>query len=461
MLSVLFVDDNPAFLEVFESLSEQSREITMATAESVKEAQKILSQKSFDAIVLDYDMPETNGIEFLKILRSRGDTTPVIMFTGASQEKAAMDALNYGADGYIKKGTDPHPQFRELLIMVEKSVDRKRSLKSSAPMRKVVSEMINFSSDPSFAVGSDGVVLAWNDAMERLTDILASEILGKGDNTYAEPFFGKKKKMLVDLLFDTDDEIKKQKYMLLSRVKRGPVVAVTTGMKPNRENWTLWMKAMPAYDSEGNFMAAIGSVRDITDTISDMPFKNGVIEGEKFPLPVSPAGNTDESRILENILGKSTGYYREGVRLYLEEKNFPAAIAAFDQAIRIDEKLPQAWNDRGLCYREQNDLAEALRSFLRAVELDPENIELLYYLGETLERIGVMYMNTKYLESAVETFKKVVDKMPDNADGWAHIGVCLKDLGRTGESRFYFDRARDIKAANRDTPIVRKRDELL
>ncbi len=460
MLSVLFVDDNTAFLEIISILADQSREMTMCTAESVKKAQKILAGKSFDAIILDYEMPEVNGIEFLKILRSRGDTTPIIIFTGASQEKAAIDALNNGADGYIKKGTDPAQQFGELLTMVERSVEKKRTMKSPAFTRKVVSDIIDFSSDPSFAIDPDCVVLAWNESMERLTDIPAAEILGKGNNIYAEPFFGKKKKMLVDLLFDSDEEIRKQKYMLVSRIRRGPVVAVTTGTRHDNQKWTLWMKAMPAYDSEGNFMAAIGSVRDITDSITDVPFK-GEDEQEDLLSPATGAVNAGpETGVLKRVPGRSAGLYQEGRRLFREERDYLAAIAAFDEALKNDDKLAHIWNDRALCYRELNDLAEALRSFLRAVELAPDDPDMLNNLGETLERIGIMYMNTKYLESAVETFKRVVNLVPDNADGWAHIGICLKDLGRTGESRFYFNRARDIRASVTEVPAAVRRNEV-
>ena len=45
------------------------------------------------------------------------------------------------------------------------------------------------------------------------------------------------------------------------------------------------------------------------------------------------------------------------------------------------------------------DYDEALKSFLRAVELAPGNAEILYELGETLEQMGVMQMNNKYLEA--------------------------------------------------------------
>ena len=105
------------------------------------------------------------------------------------------------------------------------------------------------------------------------------------------------------------------------------------------------------------------------------------------------------------------------------------------------------------------DHTSALKSLLRAVELSPDNPEFLFNLGETLEMIGVMYMSNKYLDSAIQTFKMVVNQMPNNASAWNHLGVCFKEMGKTDESKFYFDRARDITLWKKDTPIRRKRDE--
>jgi tetratricopeptide (TPR) repeat protein len=107
------------------------------------------------------------------------------------------------------------------------------------------------------------------------------------------------------------------------------------------------------------------------------------------------------------------------------------------------------------------DNKSALKSLLRAVELAPENPELLFNLGETLEMIGVLYMSNKYLDSAIQTFKMVANQMPNNANVWNHIGICYKEMGKTEESKFYFDRARDIHIWKKDSPIIPNRDKFL
>jgi DNA-binding response OmpR family regulator/Flp pilus assembly protein TadD len=463
LLSVLLIDDEPALLEVLKLFSERSREMSVHTAQSAIEALKILPEKTFDAIIVDYDMPDLNGIEFLKILRSEGDTTPVIIFTGVGHEHTAIEAINNGANFFLQKGEDPQMQFRELVTMVKTAVERTYLGRNLGTTKRIISDMINFSSDPSFAIDREGRVVAWNAPMEQLTDFKASDILGKGDYAYSEPFFGTRRKMLINLIFEPDDVIKQQKYMIVSRVAKGPIIAVTKAVKKDGGDWTIWTKAMPVYDGQGNFIAAAGMMRDVTAT-----FKDVIIRDESQDAAANLAAEVASKRsskpagkMFDKILGKASAQYKEGVILYIREKKYTEAIAAFDKALEIDDKLPHVWNDKGLCYREMGDNISALKSLLRAVELAPENPELLFNLGETLEMIGVLYMSNKYLESAVQTFKMVANQMPNNASAWNHIGVCYKDMGNPDEAKFNFDRARDIHIWKKDTPIVPKREEFL
>jgi len=459
MYSVLLVDDEPALLEMMVLLSRRSSEIAIEGAPSAKEALMMLADKSYDAIILDFDMPDIDGIAFLKIIRSHGDTTPVILFSGVGGENTVIEALNNGADFFVRKDDDPRRQFHEIADMVRRGVERRFAGRAHGTTQKIIADMINFASDPSFAIDHEGKVIAWNDAMEQLTDIPAKIILGTGDYAYAEPFFGKKKKMLIDLIFASDRDITDHKYMIVNRVRKGQIVAVTTGTRQDKGPWTLWMKAMPAYDSKGNFIGAVGAIRDITSTIGDVPLAK---EEDKTGAEIKGENKNPSDRgLFDRFLGKAVVQYRKGLIEFTKNLNYRAAIEDFDRALAIDPKLACAWSDRGLCFRALNEHSEALKSLLRAVELAPENPEMLFNLGETLETIGVLYMSNKYLDSAVKTFQMVVNQMPNNANAWNHIGVCMKEMGKSEQSKFYFDRARDIKIWNKDTPIVPKRDEYL
>jgi Tfp pilus assembly protein PilF len=301
--------------------------------------------------------------------------------------------------------------------------------------------------------------------MEQLTDTPASALIEKNDYLYAEPFFGTRRKMLANLIFEPDDEIKRHKYMIVSRVAKGPIIAVTKGLKRDGSEWTLWMKAMPVYDGQGNFIAAVETVRDITATFKDIVIHDETQDAVANITEAATRQTSKPTGLVNKLLGTSSGktssFYKEGVMLYLKEKKFPEAIVAFNNALEIDDKLPYVWNDRGLCFREMGDNKSALKSLLRAVELAPENPELLFNLGETLEMIGVLYMSNKYLDSAIQTFKMVANQIPNNSNVWNHIGICYKEMGKPEEAKFYFDRARDIHIWKKDTPIIPNHDKFL
>jgi len=462
--TVLCIDDEVALLDTLRLMFERTSGITVQSAQSAKEALEILTRKTFSAIIVDYDMPEINGIELLKILRKQGNTTPIILFTGIGGERVAIEALNSGANYFVKKGEDPQFQFRTLADLVLKLAEQKVFQRTPGTTPRMIADMINFSSDPCFALNEGGIVVAWNDSMEHLTGVPVSSIIGKGDGIYAEPFFGTRKKMLPNLIFEPDEEIKRQKYRIISRVHDGPITAVTRGKKKDGSDWTIWMKAMPLFDDQGNFVASIGTVRDVTATFGDVITEDPVVdEAGEGADHTSPEPKKPAKGMFTKMLGKSSihGHYKRGVILFTKEKKFKEAVEAFDQALAIDDNVPYVLNDRGTCLRELGDFTNALKSVSRAVALDPDNPEFIFNLGETLETIGVMNMNNKYLESATQSFKMVVDRMPNNVSAWNHLGICYNKRGKAEESKFYFNRARDITLWKKDTPIVRKRDEFL
>ena len=127
MISVLYVDDEPGLLEITRRFLERSGEFTVTPIMSAGEALRVLREGRHDAIVSDYQMPEMDGIAFLKALRASGDLTPFIIFSGKGREEVVIEALNNGADFYIQKGGDPLAQFAELANKIHHAVKRRRA----------------------------------------------------------------------------------------------------------------------------------------------------------------------------------------------------------------------------------------------------------------------------------------------------------------------------------------------
>ncbi len=72
-------------------------------AETGAIASDILASQPIDLIVLDYRLPDTDGIEFMKGLRSRGIDTPVIFVTTADSVQLAVEAMKLGAEDFVQK----------------------------------------------------------------------------------------------------------------------------------------------------------------------------------------------------------------------------------------------------------------------------------------------------------------------------------------------------------------------
>ena len=68
-------------------------------------------------------------------------------------------------------------------------------------------EIIDFLPDAMFVIDSLGTVVAWNKAMEEITGVPASKMLGKGNFEYAVPFYGEPKPMLANLVLEGDSEL--------------------------------------------------------------------------------------------------------------------------------------------------------------------------------------------------------------------------------------------------------------
>ena len=124
MINVLYVDDEPALLELTKLFLEQSGEFSVDIIVSAQEAAGLLRDHHYDAIISDYQMPGMNGIEFLRQVRQSGNLIPFIIFTGKGREEVVIEAIDSGADSYLQKGGDPRVQFAELGQKIRQMVRR-------------------------------------------------------------------------------------------------------------------------------------------------------------------------------------------------------------------------------------------------------------------------------------------------------------------------------------------------
>ena len=127
MNHILYVDDELALLDVGKRFLEQSGKFNVDIITSAQEALTLLNSANYDAIIADYQMPDMDGIEFLKKVRSSGNIIPFILFTGRGREEVVIQALNEGADFYLQKGGEPKSQFAELSNKIRYAITRRHA----------------------------------------------------------------------------------------------------------------------------------------------------------------------------------------------------------------------------------------------------------------------------------------------------------------------------------------------
>jgi PAS domain S-box-containing protein len=444
-ITLLYVDDEPVMLETLKLFLERDPEFRVVTALSAKAALALLEAGGYDAIISDYEMPEMDGIQFLKIVREKYPRIPFIIFTGKGREEIVIESLNNGADYYVKKGGDPRSQFAEISSKVKHAVDLRENqakvarlnrlylvlsrineaivrihdrgmlmeevckiavqeggfirawfgfedpdtrevaamvasgtldgfftdvhesagkfpegsglaitairqgqpsisndilqdpgmltwvdearssgyraaasfpistcrksrgaitfyaqapdsfteteialladlsedisyalemIDVEASRRRIQTELeqsqrrlagiINFLPEPTFAIDRAGMIIIWNQAMERLTGVSADEVLAKGDFEHSLRIVGTRRPALIDLIGKSDEELSRSGYTAIVRNHHTVRAEITVRNPPGSSPAVLRLTASPLYDEKGQRAGAIESVQDIT-----------------------------------------------------------------------------------------------------------------------------------------------------------------------------------------------------
>ncbi len=264
MYRILYVDDEPSLLDIGKLFLEASGDFNVTTALSPPDGIRMLEQEQFDAIVSDYQMPGMDGIQFLMEVRKCFGQVPFILFTGRGREEVVIQALNSGADFYLQKGGEPDSQFAELSHKIRQAVQQKQASVRIRDHERRETDIINFLPDATFAIDTQGVVIAWNHAMEEMTGIKKEDMIGKGDHAYTIPFYGERRQQLLDLI-DLDDAEIRSKYQY-ARKKENTLYAETfCPALYGGKGAYVWATGSPLFDARGDRIGAIESIRDITE----------------------------------------------------------------------------------------------------------------------------------------------------------------------------------------------------
>lgn len=139
--AVLVVDDQPHIREVCCQTLERAGYAVVGAGDGA-EALRALAEADFDAAVLDIVLPDTSGLELLRVIRDRNPDTVVVMVTGFASLDTAMEAVRLGAYEYLRKPFGA----ADLARIVERGIEsrrlRGRNDELLAELRRVNDELL-------------------------------------------------------------------------------------------------------------------------------------------------------------------------------------------------------------------------------------------------------------------------------------------------------------------------------
>ncbi len=117
---VLVIDDDVPFCEMLKTfLTKKGFEVTNVF--NSQDAKQAIDNDYYDIVLTDVRLPDSDGIELLKYIKSKSFTSQVILMTGYTEIKTAVNAMKLGAFDYVSKPINPD----ELVLTIKQALDKK------------------------------------------------------------------------------------------------------------------------------------------------------------------------------------------------------------------------------------------------------------------------------------------------------------------------------------------------
>ncbi len=177
MIKLIIADDMVIFRESLKFIMEQDEDISvLKCAGNGKEAWELCKELSPDLVLMDLAMPECDGVEGTKLIKSTDPSIKVLVLTTFNDDLNVSRALANGADGYVLKEVKP-----DELIMAVKAVYKGFKILQQSAFNMVMERINTKDSDRDASEGRIKVVLT-----EREKAIISLIVDGKSNKEIAD-----------------------------------------------------------------------------------------------------------------------------------------------------------------------------------------------------------------------------------------------------------------------------------
>lgn len=253
-------EEDPIFVKMVEdSLRESGGLYQVERISSGDACLKKLQSERFDLLLLDYLLPDGEGLDWLRQYNEMGIAIPTVFVTAKGDPRLAIEAMKEGVFDYINRSAECAKAFPFVVnraiegygLMVEKVRLQKELIETKNFLESIVEK----AGDAISVVDLDGKVLYWNEGAQQIYGYSGEEVLGKKLSVFLCPR-------------DETSKAEEKRLMrsLMTRVKKGeviPNVEVKRQTKDGKEIVTS-MTISPLRDAEGKIIGASRICKDIT-----------------------------------------------------------------------------------------------------------------------------------------------------------------------------------------------------
>ncbi len=322
-------------------------------------AEEILGQKTRD---WDWKMIRKDGSNFLAGMHPSLHT----LTTGEPCKNVVAGVRNAVTDQLFWININTSPLFKDVqskpyavVISFSDITEQKLAEDAEQESKSKLEAIIEFLPDATFVIDMDGRVIAWNRAMEEMTGINKKDMIGQGDHAYAIPFYGERRRQLLDLLDRDDSEIASH-YQYVVRKGNTLYAETFTPALFGGIGAHVWATGAPIFDAKGKRLGAIESIRDITESKrakeelqSSLRFLEILINTIPSPIVYKDrqgryigCNESFASQIIglskERIIGKSVRDLKESIPANLADKYFEMDELLFqEKSVQVYETQVQ------------------------------------------------------------------------------------------------------------------------
>jgi DNA-binding NtrC family response regulator len=165
MNRILVVDDIAALAEQYAYDLKRLGEYEVQTVTNGGAALTLLETSGIDCVILDLEMPGMDGFEVLRLLRHRGDETPVLVYTGTGDFDRCIAAVRLGASAFIDKAEPMERVAQE----VEQAIERHRLRREVFALQSRLGE--------SALIGESGAMAQLREAIARIAPVPSAVLI--------------------------------------------------------------------------------------------------------------------------------------------------------------------------------------------------------------------------------------------------------------------------------------------